>query len=146
MAYSGIMTTDALEKNAEQTVLARSYDNRPTDQQLNSQPHEYKTEVLHRDYLRIISGWSSVLLVLHFIMARLVTVACRPNQMIKYVDAHLNTHNTLTYLMYRTHTLSVDCDSPPVSSLSVSRSKEEMSSTDIPMSKLTATESVNIRR
>lgn len=134
------------EKNAEQTVLTGSYDNRPTDEQSNSQPPQYKAGVLHRDYLRIVSSWSSLLVVLHFIMARLVTVAYHPNQMTKYVDAHLNTHSTLTYFMYRTHTLSVDCDSPPASSLSVSRSKEEVSSTDIPMSKLTATESVNIRR
>jgi hypothetical protein len=140
------MMIDALEKNAEQTVLTGSYNNRPMDQQSNSQPTEYKAGVLHRDYLRTVSGWSSLLVVLHFIMAQLVTVAYHPNQMIKYFDAHLNTNSTLTYVMYRTHTLSVDCDSPPVSSLSVRRSKEEVSSTNISMSKLTATESVNIRR
>ena len=146
MTYIGKMTIDAVKKKAEQTVLTGNYDNRPTDQQLNSQTPKYKAGVLNRDYLRTVSDWSSLLVVLHFIMLRLVTLACHPNQMIKYVDAHLNTHSTLTYFTYRTHTLSVDCDSPPASSLSVSRSKEEVSSTDIPMSKLTATESVNIRR
>jgi len=48
-------------KHAEQTVLTGSCDNRPTDQQSNSQPSEYK--VLHRDYLPIVSGWSSLLVV-----------------------------------------------------------------------------------
>jgi len=135
-----------LWKKGEQTVSTGSYDNRPTDQQSNSKPPEYKAGVLHRGYLSIVSSRSSLLVVLHFIMVLLFTVAYHPNQLIKYVDAHLNTHSTLTYFMHRTHTLSVDCGSPPASSLSVSRSKEEVSSTDIPMSKLTATESVNIRR
>jgi len=51
------MTIDALEKkNAEQTVLTGSCDNRHMDQQSNSQHPEYKAGVLHRDYLPIISG------------------------------------------------------------------------------------------
>jgi hypothetical protein len=71
MAYNGRIMID-LEKKEQQTVLTESYDNWPTNQQSNSQPPEYKAGVLHTDYLRVVSGWRSSLVIVHFLTARLL--------------------------------------------------------------------------